>query len=81
MCVKCRFKEIIKIGRTHMMDATPLTLGQEFSAFASMLRHNKERILQAIDGVYEVAQGGTAVGTGLNTFVGFDKTVAQLYES
>ena len=75
-----RFEEIIKIGRTHYMDATPLTLGQEFSAFASMLRENKTRILQALDGVYAVAQGGTAVGTGLNTYVGFDKAVADLYE-
>ena len=58
------------------MDATPLTLGQEIGCFASMLRHNEKRINQALDDVYELAQGGTAVGTGLNTYIGFDEAVA-----
>eukprot|EP00398_MALV-I-01_sp_L67-1_P000358 gene358-551_t len=72
------FESIIKIGRTHYMDATPLTLGQEFSAYTCMLRHNQERIEEALKGVYSLAQGGTAVGTGLNTFQGFDVAVADL---
>ncbi len=65
------FKDIVKIGRTHTQDATPLTLGQEFSGYAAQLRNGISRITQALDGLYELAQGGTAVGTGLNSFEGF----------
>ena len=65
------FKDIIKIGRTHTQDATPLTLGQEFSGYAQMIRNGIERIKLAMPGIYELAQGGTAVGTGLNTRPGW----------
>ncbi len=61
------FKDIIKTGRTHLMDATPLTLGQEFSGYAAQLDHGLKRINNALDSLYELALGGTAVGTGLNT--------------
>jgi fumarate hydratase class II len=61
------FKDIIKIGRTHLMDATPLTLGQEFSAYVQQLTNGLERIDAAMPRMYELALGGTAVGTGLNT--------------
>jgi fumarate hydratase class II len=61
------FESIVKIGRTHLMDATPLTLGQEFSGFATQLKHSLERIKNAIPHLAELALGGTAVGTGLNT--------------
>jgi fumarate hydratase class II len=61
------FAEIIKIGRTHLMDAVPLTLGQEFSGYAQQLDNDLKRIELALDGLYELALGGTAVGTGLNT--------------
>jgi fumarate hydratase class II len=61
------FKDIIKIGRTHLMDAVPLTLGQEFGGYAQMLTNGLERIDAAIPRLYELALGGTAVGTGLNT--------------
>ena len=71
------FKDIIKIGRTHTQDATPLTLGQEFSGYVAQLEHNLVRIEQALQGVLEIAQGGTAVGTGLNTYVGFAEKVAE----
>lgn len=70
------FKEIIKIGRTHTQDATPLTLGQEFSGYAQQIRNGIARIEMALPGIYELAQGGTAVGTGLNTDKGWDTTVA-----
>lgn len=72
------FADIIKIGRTHTQDATPLTLGQEFSGYVSMLEHNLERLQSSLEGVYEIAQGGTAVGTGLNTYVGFAEKVAEI---
>ncbi|WFS62369.1 class II fumarate hydratase [Pseudodesulfovibrio thermohalotolerans] len=62
---------IVKIGRTHMQDATPLTLGQEFSGYASLLDDDEKRIEDALDGVYELALGGTAVGTGVNSWPGF----------
>ncbi len=62
-----QFKNVIKIGRTHLMDATPLTLGQEMSGWVSMLDHNVERLERALPDLYELALGGTAVGTGLNT--------------
>ena len=61
------YKDIIKIGRTHLMDAVPLTLGQEFSGYAQMLTNGLERINAALPRLYELALGGTAVGTGLNT--------------
>ncbi len=70
------FKDIIKIGRTHTQDATPLTLGQEFSGYAMQIRNGIKRVELALPGIYELAQGGTAVGTGLNTEKGWDTTVA-----
>ncbi|PYG31791.1 class II fumarate hydratase [Pelagimonas varians] len=70
------FKDIIKIGRTHTQDATPLTLGQEFSGYAHMIRQGLSRIDAALPGIYELAQGGTAVGTGLNTAPGWSEAVA-----
>jgi fumarate hydratase class II len=70
------WKDIVKIGRTHMQDATPLTLGQEFSGYVGMLADNIERIEPALEGVYRLALGGTAVGTGLNSPQGFDVEVA-----
>lgn len=71
------FKDIVKIGRTHTQDATPLTLGQEFSAYVYQLERDEKRILQALDDVYQIAQGGTAVGTGLNTYIGFAEAVCE----
>ncbi len=70
------FKDIIKIGRTHTQDATPLTLGQEFGGYAHQIRQGIARVEAALPGIYELAQGGTAVGTGLNTQKGWDTTVA-----
>ncbi|MEM9139278.1 MAG: class II fumarate hydratase [Pseudomonadota bacterium] len=70
------FKSIIKIGRTHTQDATPLTLGQEFGGYAFQVKQGIGRIHAALKNVYPLAQGGTAVGTGLNTAKGFDKAVA-----
>ncbi|EPG73583.1 fumarate hydratase, class II [Leptospira fainei serovar Hurstbridge str. BUT 6] len=61
------FKDIIKIGRTHLQDATPLTLGQEFSGYVKQLEYNIERVKSVLPSVYRLALGGTAVGTGLNT--------------
>jgi len=66
---------IVKIGRTHMQDATPLTLGQEWSGYAGMLSDDLERIEDALKGVYQLALGGTAVGTGINAAPGFAETV------
>ncbi len=60
------FSHIIKIGRTHTQDATPLTLGQEFSGYAAQVKHGCERVRTALKDLYPLAQGGTAVGTGLN---------------
>ena len=68
--------DIVKIGRTHMQDATPLTLGQEWSGYAAMLSDNLERIDDALKGVYQLALGGTAVGTGINAAPGFAEAVA-----
>jgi fumarate hydratase class II len=68
--------DIVKIGRTHLQDATPLTLGQEFSGYVGMLDDDFERLNLALRGVYRLALGGTAVGTGLNSLPGFDKNVA-----
>ncbi|MDK3018520.1 class II fumarate hydratase [Pseudodonghicola flavimaris] len=70
------FKDIIKIGRTHTQDATPLTLGQEFSGYAQQIRQGIARVKTCLPGIYELAQGGTAVGTGLNTRKGWGETVA-----
>jgi fumarate hydratase class II len=64
--------DIVKIGRTHLQDATPLTLGQEFSGYAAQLLISRKRIEGAMHGLYKLAQGGTAVGTGLNAPAGFD---------
>ncbi len=69
--------DIIKIGRTHTQDATPLTLGQEFSGYATQIANGIARIEQTMPKLMELAQGGTAVGTGLNAPVGFDKMVAE----
>jgi fumarate hydratase, class II len=71
------FIEIIKIGRTHLQDATPLTLGQEFSGYAQQIRYGIERVKQTLPRLYELAQGGTAVGTGLNSFPGFAERFAE----
>jgi fumarate hydratase, class II len=68
--------DIVKIGRTHMQDATPLTLGQEWSGYAAMLSDNLERIDGALRGVYQLALGGTAVGTGINSAPGFAEAAA-----
>jgi fumarate hydratase, class II len=70
------WKDVIKIGRTHMQDATPLTLGQEWSGYAGMLADNLERIEDALEGVYRLALGGTAVGTGINSAPGFAEAAA-----
>ena len=71
------FKDIVKIGRTHLQDATPLTLGQEFSGYVQQLTNGLRRIENSLESLKYLAQGGTAVGTGLNTKVGFDKMVAE----
>ncbi|MCG6902970.1 MAG: class II fumarate hydratase [Rhodobacter sp.] len=70
------FKDIIKIGRTHTQDATPLTLGQEFSGYAHQVAKGIQRVETCLPDIYELAQGGTAVGTGLNTKKGWDTRVA-----
>ncbi len=72
-----KYKDIVKIGRTHLQDATPLTLGQEFSGYRTMMENGLRRITQALPALYELAQGGTAVGTGLNTIKGFDQLFAS----
>ncbi len=75
------FKDIIKTGRTHLMDATPLTLGQEFSGYVAQLDHALKGINNALDSLYELALGGTAVGTGLNTHPEFAvKSAAKIAE-
>ena len=71
------FKNIVKVGRTHLQDATPLTLGQEFSGYYYQLKKCIERIENALKEVYYLAQGGTAVGTGLNTKKNFDKKIVR----
>ncbi|MAH54114.1 MAG: class II fumarate hydratase [Pelagibacteraceae bacterium] len=73
-----QFNKIIKVGRTHLQDATPITLGQEFSGYHSQLSKCIKRIETALEEIYFLAQGGTAVGTGLNTKKGFDKKI--IYE-
>lgn len=72
------WKDIVKIGRTHLMDATPLTLGQEFSGYASMLEHGLNALDNTLSHLSELALGGTAVGTGLNTPMGYDKKIARV---
>ncbi len=72
-----QFKNIVKLGRTHLQDATPLTLGQEFSGYHSQLKKCIERIEKALSEIYFLAQGGTAVGTGINTRKGFDKKIVK----
>ena len=71
------FNKIVKLGRTHLQDATPLTLGQEFSGYHTQLKKCIERIEKALNEIYYLAQGGTAVGTGLNTRRNFDKKVVK----
>lgn len=72
-----QFKNIVKTGRTHFMDATPLTLGQEFSGYVSQIDHSMRAIKNALEVIRELALGGTAVGTGLNTPKGYDVLVAE----
>jgi fumarate hydratase class II len=71
------FERIIKIGRTHLQDATPVTLGQEFSGYATQMRYGIERVKGALPRIYMLAQGGTAVGTGLNSPLGFAEKFAE----
>jgi fumarate hydratase class II len=71
------FQDIIKLGRTHLQDATPLSLGQEFSGYVSALDHGLNRLEKALDNCYELAMGGTAVGTGINSLEGFDDASAK----
>ena len=70
-----QFKKIVKVGRTHLQDATPLSLGQEFSGYQSQLQDCISRIKNALNEIYALAQGGTAVGTGINSKKGFDKKI------
>jgi fumarate hydratase class II len=75
------FASIVKIGRTHLQDATPLTLGQEFSGYVSQLEHGLKRLDQALQGLYELPLGGTAVGTGLNAHPDYaEKSAAKIAE-
>ena len=74
---KQAFKDIIKIGRTHTQDATPLTLGQEFSGYVAMVENSIKRVEATLPKLYELAQGGTAVGTGINAKVGFAEGFAE----
>ena len=71
------FNRVVKIGRTHLMDATPLTLGQEFSGYVSQLNHGLKALDNTLDHLSEIALGGTAVGTGINTPEGYSDLVAQ----
>src|SRR5260370_19724340 len=75
------WRDIVKIGRTHMQDATPLTLGQEWSGYTGMLADDLERIESALEGVYRLALGGTAVGTGINSAPGFAEAAAAAIAS
>ena len=75
------FKNDVKIGRTHLMDATPLTLSQEFSGYESQIKHGLKALENTLDHVKELAIGGTAVGTGLNTPIGFDKETVKNIQS
>jgi fumarate hydratase class II len=71
------FKDIVKIGRTHLMDATPLTLGQEFSGYATQMKYSIQRVKNTLPHLHQLALGGTAVGTGLNTHVQFPVAAAK----
>ena len=71
------FKDVVKIGRTHLMDATPLTLGQEFSGYVSQLDYGLKSLINSLDHLKEIALGGTAVGTGINTPKGYSEIVAK----
>jgi fumarate hydratase class II len=71
------YKDIVKIGRTHCQDATPLTLGQEFSGYVTQVKNAIRRVHDVLPALLELSQGGTAVGTGLNTPAGFDVAVAK----
>lgn len=75
--LSAEYADVIKVGRTHLQDATPLTLGQEISGWSSSLRRDEHMIRGAMEGVRELALGGTAVGTGLNALPAFGETVAQ----
>ena len=72
-----KFKDIIKIGRTHLQDATPLTLGQEFSGYATQIKYSIARVKNTLPNIYQLAQGGTAVGTGLNSYAAFAEEFAE----
>jgi len=72
-----KFADIIKIGRTHLQDATPLTLGQEFSGYVTQISYGIERVKSTLPRLYQLAQGGTAVGTGINSIKGFDVKFAS----
>lgn len=72
-----KYKDVVKIGRTHLMDATPLTIGQEFSGYVSQLNHGLKALRNTLEHLSELALGGTAVGTGLNTPKGYDVLVAK----
>lgn len=72
-----QYKDVVKIGRTHLMDATPLTIGQEFSGYVSQLNHGLKALKNTLEHLAELALGGTAVGTGLNTPAGYDVLVAE----
>ena len=72
-----KFKNIIKVGRTHLQDATPISLGQEFSGYQSQIEDCIKRVSKALDEIYSLAQGGTAVGTGINTKKNFDKKIIK----
>lgn len=72
------WKDVVKSGRTHLMDATPITLGQEFSGYAAQIRYGIERVEAALPRLYELPLGGTAVGTGINTPAGFSERVIEL---
>ena len=72
-----QFKNVIKVGRTHLQDATPLSLGQEFSGYQSQIEDCVSRIKNALNEIYSLAQGGTAVGTGINSKKGFDKKIIK----
>ena len=76
-----QFADVVKIGRTHLQDATPLTMGQEISGWVSLLDRDLERLRQALDGLYDLAIGGTAVGTGLNAHPEFgERAAAKIQE-
>src|SRR5699024_9845094 len=74
------FEEVVKAGRTHLMDATPVTLGQEFGAYAQQMRFGIERVNSAMPRVAELPLGGTAVGTGINTPIGYQKRGVEILE-